>query len=547
MYAVSIDVMSRSSLDLRVETLGRELVVEGSVRDDLGRGIGYRRVRIVGENTRSEEDGLQGSFSAEATTNSAGYFRFTRLVPAGEWHVQGQFVGDIYTGSDDQEESVSVRERSPRVLIVAPAVVPVSEATVPVEVQVFVGGTPAAGTPITFESDCGQIPEGAVVGADGVAHAEFRFTRDAVGPCSVRAHAEGQSRFRDGEAYAAMRRFDEPTIRVRAEFVRGQPFFDGSWSVFVEVFDRYGGLEGGTIELSGSGDLLATSLVSENAVARFDVPESSLGDRSSIVATFIPDAGELRLSSEPLLLERPPSPSGIFGAISIAVAILLALVILAAVVREMRRSRPKSTVVKPTAAGVSTEPEVEVVAGSILVVVRDAEDSKPIEATIHVGDSDATFQSAASGVVVIPSPKGFSFHAVAPGYLPHRGAISHPGKGRRAVIRLKSVRAEVRDILREVLSGIGGEQGNWWGKISVRSVTRKTLAEVRTLRREPLRASTHRRELYRLIETAQRTAADAEALEALTLLVDDVYFGGGGELETVEVARALADATRGLQ
>lgn len=538
--ALSIDVMSRSSLELRVETLGRELVVRGSVRDDLGRGIGYRRVRIVGE-----AEG--GQFSAEATTNSAGQFRFTRMVPPGEWSVRGEFVGDIYTGSDEEVRSVPVRDRSPRVLMAAPAVVPVSERSAPLQVQVYVGGTPAVGTPVTFESDCGEVPSGAVVDTSGVATAQFDFSREAVGPCTVRAQVSGQLRFRDGEAYATMRRFDQPTIRLRGEFVRGEPFADGEWIVSVEAFDRYGGLEGGTIELGVDGVTQGSGGVPSSGVARFVIDEEAVGARASVVATFVPDVGELRLASEPLVLERPPSPSGIFGAISIGVALLLGLAILAAVVREMRRAKPGRPKPNPVVASVSVEVDEEADAGSILVIVRDAEDSLPLVATIQLAGTAEEYRSASTGVVLIPRNTGFSFEAVAAGYMPHRGTIAHPGKGRRAVIRLKSVRAEVRDLLREVIWGIRGDQRKWWGRLSVRTVTATTLSSVRTLRREPARATTHRGELYRLISEAQRSASDAEALEALTLLVDDVYFGGGGELETVEVARALAEATRGLR
>ena len=536
--ALPIDIVSRTSLDLSTHTIGREIVVTGRASDDLGRGLGFRRVRVQGTAD-------QGEFSVEAMTDGRGLFRVNRIVAPGEWSVSGRFVGDLFTGADEAEEIVEVRDRAPRVAFAVPAIVPVSEPSAELLVQVTVGGRPALGAAVTFASDCGQVIGGASVGPDGVARATFRFSDGATGLCTIEAQITGQRRFGPASAVATLRRFETPTLRLRGEFERGAPFAEGEWKIWVEAFDRYGSLDGARVELSRGEQELAAALVSPGG-ALITLPESVIGAESSVVATLVPDVGDLRLSTEPLVLVRPPSPSRVFGSWSTGFALLFVVVILVGVAREIRRSKPRTEKPKVVVAGVSAEVAPDGVEGVITAVVRDAEDSRTLAATLTLVDSGERTTTESDGVVHLEAAPRIAFEASAPGYLPLRGSITPPPKGRRAVIRLKSVRAEVRDVLRDVIERLQGKRSRWWGRSTVRVVSAKTLAQARTLRSAPERESTHRAELARLLLDAREAHGEAEALEALTLLVDDIYFGGGGEIAAVELAHELAEATRRL-
>ena len=538
--ALPIDIVSRTALELRTHTVGREIVVTGRASDDLGRGLGFRRVRVGGQSSG-------GEFSVEAMTDARGSFRVSRIVSAGAWTISGRFVGDLFTGADEATDTLEVRDRPARVAFAAPAIVPVSEASAPLAVQVTVGGRPALGASVTFASECGQVAGGAAVGPDGVARADFRFANGATGLCIIEAHITGQRRFGPASAVATLRRVESPTLRVQGEFQRGAPFAEGEWRVWVEAFDRFGSLDGATIELSRDRAVIATALVTPGRGAEFTLPESLIGPESSVVATLVPDAGDLRLATGPLLLVRPPSPSRVFGSWSTALAVILGLVIIAAVARETRRLRPRSANARPVVAGVSAEVAEEIeIEGIIIAVLRDTEDSRPIVGTVRVVATGATLVAGSDGLIQLAATPPIEFEASAEGYLPLCGVISRPPRGRRAVVRLKSVRAEVRDVLREVIDRLEGKRTQWWGRSTVRAVSSEALRRTRLLRSPPERARTHRAELLRLLVAAEQPHGDADALEALTLLVDDVYFGGGGELAAVELARDLAEATRGL-
>jgi hypothetical protein len=538
--AVPIDIVSRTSLDLRTHAVGREIVVTGRVSDDLGLGLRFRRVRIEG---RSEH----GEFSVEAMTDARGAFRVNRIVSPADWTISGRFVGDLFTDADEVEDTIAVRDRPPRVAFSVPAIVPVSEPTAPLAVQVTVGGRPGLGAAVTFESDCGQVAGGAAVGPDGVARADFRFEHGATGVCAIEARVTGQRRFGPASAFAEMRRIESPTVRASGEFERGVPFVEGQWTIRVEAFDRFGSLEGARVEVDRDGVVLGAAVLPASGVVAIVLAESVIGAESSIIATLVPDVGDLRLSTSGLVLVRPSSPSQVFGSLSTGLALLLGLVILGGLVREIRRSRPRAGSTKPVVAGVGAERGEEEIDGVIVVVVRDVEDSLPLVATIKLVATGEVLTSGADGLVHFESAPQIDFEAHASAYVPLKGTITRPPRGRRAVIRLKSVRAEVRDVLRDVIDRVHGERTRWWGRITVRSASEEALKQARMLRLPPRRESTHRAEFARLLLAASAQRGDAEALEALTLLVDDMYFGGGGDFSAVELARELADATRGLE
>lgn len=538
-HALPIDVIGRTTLAVDGHTIGHELVVSGRATDDLGRGVPFRRVRVEGTSE-------SGRFVAEAVTDPRGSFEVRRVLPSAEWSVTARFVGDLFTEGAEEVLDVEVRPRVVRAALSSPNIVPVSERSAPLTVQVTVGGRPAVGAPVRFESECGAVVGGASVGADGLAHGDFVFGDDAVGECAVVAVVAGQRRFKTARANASMRRIDAPTVRLTGRFERGGPFLDGEWTVDVEAFDRYGTLRGARIDLSRDGVEFASTRVTGPTSAVFRIAEAEIGVSAEIVATLVPDVGELRLSTAPLMLVRPPSPSRVFGFWSVGLASLLGLIIIGGIVREIRRARPQSEARRPAVAGVVEEPAPEMSADMALIVVRDVEDETPIRAVVTRVEDGQRWESGTNGLIELRHFDPFEFTAVADGYVPLRGTISVPRAGRRAVIRLKSVRAEVRDVLRVSLESLRGRESRWWGRRTTWRVTEEAIREARTLRKSPTRAATHRAELARLLALAAEARGEAEALEALALLVDDLYFGGSGELAAVELAHELAAAARGL-
>lgn len=538
-HAVPLDVVGRTTLRVDWHTIGQELVISGRATDDLGRGVPFRRVRVEG--TASD-----AAFRAEAVTDAAGGFEVRRIVGSGEWTVRVHFAGDLFTEGDEHSIPVEVRSLTAQVEVLAPTIVPVSEGSAPLGVHVTVGGRPAVGAPVRFNSECGTVPGGAAVAVDGFARGDFVFADGAIGPCDVYLVIEGQRRFTSVSASTQIRRIEAPTVRVSGQFERGGPFLDGEWLVRVEAFDRYGTLDGAQIDLLRDGDTLAGARL-DGSAALFRVSESEIGARSEVVAVLVPDVGELRLTTEPLVLVRPPSPSRVFGFWSVALASALALIIVVGIVREVRRARPETTRRAPAVAGVVQESAPDRGDGVIEILVRDVEDGRPLGGAIVRADDGAQWTTSDDGRLTVPPFDRLAFEAQADGYLPLRGTIRRPEGQKRAVIQLKSVRAEVRDVLRAAIERLNGPKSPWWGRRTTWRVTEETIRSLRTLRMAPTREATHRAELNRLFEATADAHGEAEALEALALLVDDVYFGGGGGRDTVALAEQLSAVSRRLK
>jgi len=106
--ALDLRVQGRSQLTVDVRTAGTQLLVSGSLRDDLGQSLPHRKVRV--ELERSSRERVEEASTAE--TNRDGEYRVRLEVPPGEYTVRATFEPTPHLRGARAEGSVRA-EREP--------------------------------------------------------------------------------------------------------------------------------------------------------------------------------------------------------------------------------------------------------------------------------------------------------------------------------------------------------------------------------------------------------------------------------------------------
>ena len=530
--AASLDVGARSALQMFGTTLGFEVRVWGTLRDELGRAVPYRRVQLTG---RSATD----AFETEVMSDASGAFRHDRVVPEGAWEIRARFAGDFYLDGSDGVVDVSVVRVPARLEVLVPAVIGVDVSSFEVRAMLTVAGAPVPGAPMEAIAGCGVPPVLRATDGGGRSVGAVAVRDQEGGECRVQVRALGEGRFADVTHAVAVRRIASPVIGLEARYARPGPFADGAWEIRVDARDASGPIVGAQLELFSEGVSFGAARSDDAGEARFGFSELALADGAALSVTLFGDAGALRLDSEPLVLRRPPSASRVFGWVSAAAVGLLVLALGWAVSREVRGKRPV-TRVRERAPVSDRAVAVAALGPGWWVAVCDADSGSAIASAEVLWDG-AVVGLDASGRLLLGEAEAAELEVRAAGYVPARVSLRRPRVGRETVVRLRSIRAEVRDVLRSVVAELeGGTEVGWWGVRTIEDVRRTVGGGLVMLRRAPQRARLQRQELGRLLALSPRQRVDA--FEALTLLVDAVYFGGRGTDDAViELARALAE------
>lgn len=528
--AEPFEVGARTTVDVRLSSVGTQLRVEGTLRDDVGQPVAFRSVRISGE---AGDNG----FETQVLSDTRGGFRYERVVVPGSWEVEAAFVGDYFVEPAEGRSVHTVARERADVSIAAPGIVGVDLETLPVRIRVRVGDRPAPEVVVSLTASCGVVEALPETDSTGNVAALVRVRERTGGPCVLHASTRGTDAFEPAASAATVRRIESPTLSVDARFHRPSPFEAGTWTLDVSARDRHGPIGGVRAVAMVDGVTVAEERTDGRGLAALSlapVGEASTTARVSLVA----DAGGLALTSDPIVLEPPPNASTVFGWWSALAVLLVASLAVWAAVREIRRARPvRENSARPAVEAIP--PPVD--DGRWWIVVCDEDERSRIANAVLDGDG---VSQEGEGAFVCEG-RHCTVRVSAPGYVPVTHRIERPMDGQSTVIALRSFAAEVREILRSEVSRVAPDDATWWGRDTIARVRRRVASQLRTLRKSPQRERLQSRELERLLAAFQGGRADAvDRFEALTYLADVTYFGGRtADARTLALAHALVSST----
>lgn len=533
--AAALDVAARSSVEADADSIGAELRVRGTVRDDLGRPVPFRNLRLSG---RSE---AAPPIDTWIRSDGSGRFEWRRVVRPGSWTVEVTFPGDPYTDASGATGRVAVVPAPAALRVSGPTVVPAGTDRVRLLAGVQVGDLPADRVPIALESSCGE-PLDAMTDGEGEAELTLALGVSEATVCELRLTAVGEGRFESTSARHVIRVVRRPTLALEAVFVARGPFDEGAWQVTAAAWDDLGPIPGATlrIQLSDGTPLVEGDSAGDGRVLE-RIAASEVPSGAGIAVALVVDGGVVAVS-DALVPGTPTRFADVFGPAALAASALAVVALLFALFRERRGAKPPPR--ERTLPAVETAVDAragERSDGAWVVEVRDAETNGLIPSTIHIGT--AAHATDSGGRLTMPERSQTGIRVSAPGYVPAELELRPPRRGRHTIVRLRSVRAEVRDLLRRVVAERGGEgvASDWWGRATLDEVRTRVAGSVRRLRRPRPREALLRAELARLLaDAAEPGAAPVASFEALTVLVDTVYFGGAGGDEVLTLARQLA-------
>lgn len=549
-----IEIASHARVDLAEESEGLTWTVSGTLRDDNGVGLPFRRVRI---DFHGDGDGLPER-SDEVRTDRGGTFAAAHRLPAGAWRAEVRFEGDAFVDAVAAEIAATLEPVTPSLRVDAPRTIDARVDRFPLRVEV-------AGSPdlsVLATADCFDI--------SGSGAEREAFVRDDAGlRCTLVAEAAVASGFAARED-VAVRRVEGAGVALTldATFASSSPFLPGAWTLSGQARDTAGPIHGARIVWMqrGSGAPgqaaparniqsaraldsprdreLASALTDADGVAVAQVPGDDVRDGELFAVLRVDVPGDLALATSGTLSVARPGRALDWVPRIFAGVVLLAIIGVATLMRRPRRAArvetPALPAPRPPRAELIVVPSSDDASTGVQGRAFDAELEIPLRCQISWPGGQTT--SDAEGCFALPSlPPSTRVNFAAPGFRPLATSVPNHGRVR---IRLRPYRVDVLDAWRDVVRAHrpdGVNVDRWWGRRVLGDVRERVARVVQTLRRAPQAEPVERREYAAWLERTASEATPVEAVEALGRMVEHAYFGAEvTDAETVAQAKRLA-------
>lgn len=550
--ARQIEVATTTTVALDTESVGLELLVTATLRDNVAQGLAYRPMEIstVCEGAAPQRDQLE--------TDANGVARLSLVGAAGTCEVVATYPGDRFHDGSEATTTERLALAQPRLTVDAPRTVAGSQWRGLIVATAEIDGTELTELGATLTSPCLDLAPHDVADAWIVTPTPGTGTT-----CAWTLDVPVTTRHAGATTSGTIRRVTAPQVTVHVEPLRVAPFAAPRWQVVGEVLDADGGVADGRVELRLDDEPPITTRTDAEGrwALQIGLPRGTSGQHV-VEARFVPDLPDgAEATSRRTAFDVPRSA---VDQVPLATLVMLTVVLLALGVGRLalawsqrRRTRPRAPgagVSEAAAPGPSpATPDAE---GGARFVLRDADTGWAIPGRIEVtaGDSVIVLTPGADGQARCDRPGGagrWVVRASSPGYVALETTSAPPRAGRALVVRLVSVRSRVRRVLEDLVAELGvGEaiESRWWGRRTTGEVRDVLARHLRRLRHAPARDPVARRELLRLVELARDHSGRGpavEAAEALAMFADDVTFGDRGWDEgAVDIAEGLADRVR---
>lgn len=537
-----VDVAARTGLQFDTFTDGLDVSVDGVLRDNNGSRLPRRAV--VAAYTRAGQS--VPALTESTRTDNEGAFRLGRRLQPGVWEISVAFEGDDFHAPATEAATVEAAPFETTLTIDAPATVGSEVTELDVTIVALAGATPAPDAWLDVSATCGAI--------EPVDETRWRlFWTERVAGCRIEAGLDGGVEAVPAAATALLRRVGAAQLDVAATWAAPTVFDAPAWRIDVQALDEHGPLQGLRVAVvadgEGSGQPLAEARTAEDGAAWLPVE----GDLSAVrVVAHRDEPPATVATSAPIALESPARALRAVPLVASGLALLLLAGMIVGVVRDRRAAHPEVVAPpRPPAPGVREERAAAVADDeglpAVVGVVLDAEWGTPLSATLTADDA-RVWRADGTGAFQLDVFEPIELLAEAPGYVPLRVLMRPPAPGRHLVVRLEAWRTRLLSLWREVVSDVrppGVEPNAWWGRDTVHDVRLRTVAALRTLRREPAPDANEVRTLATRIEEALASGAPDAAADALGRLVAHRYFDG--EIvgsEDIELAEQLARLVR---
>jgi hypothetical protein len=576
---LDVRVQGRSELDARVVTAGTRIIVQGKLRDDLGKPLPQRTIGIAlfdGESDqRIEGRGVQ--------TDRRGEFRSPFEVMPGQYRITLRFESTSHVTGTVFEETVAVERQPVSLDVRAPELVHGDGASVQLDISASIEGV---GVELPVE-----------VRQDGELFAETTLDENGRGSVEVGSRLEaGTNAFEvvvpaggtreKASAGVEIRRVDEMSVdaEVAPVFERLQrgAAVDGVVSgesgpieglrvrATLTPVDKPEGVDREQKKATETGELVGTAETDGEGQFHIFYGRENLPDgewRASVQIT--PEVGaSIERDVGTFTIDRSFSRLVINGAIGLAALVLLLVAsrevwdVVRAKLEEMRRRREQTRrrerafdeeetleavpvaadEVEQTEAGDRRLQgyvwdgwdETRVEGARLELRASGAEEPADVETTDAQGEfafdelSDGSFELVITADYYVRGR--FSFE------IPHDGALAH------CRFELVPVPLKIRRLYQSLIELARGE--DLWGELSpreIRSVVAGVLETGEPGRSEGKGAERFVRRIRRLLKGDDQPATPREFLEALTDIVEETYFGPRRyDEETWRLARRIA-------
>lgn len=561
--AFEVSVRARTTLQVEPYADGRSLLITGVLRDNVYQGLHDRTVvvwlaRPGWEPIDRDGSPAMGRDYAPSRENAAmvrrvrtdrnGRFEFADVLDDGVWVIGVDFDGGRHHAPVRTTRAVELSRDELTIDLAAPSATPYW-APLSVIVQATRNGQPEPGIPLLVRVDGTEIGEGRATNEFGELQASIDRL-EAPGMTNIRTAFGGNSHFAPASAFMDVMAYEWARLPLEATLIDRRD--ERKVAVLGRLVTDQGVVPGAAVELTvepGARSWLLTT--DERGEFRLPVPLTE-GDTGVLTATatfrpFDSDDPDLTIVG----LARLEIKRGVVPTVSSwakpAAALACCVLLLVAIGRRIRHRLKQRKARVPRTAPIlkaATKGLIEygppllaqkehawVVSGSIRDADLGVALSRAEVELVYRGENKLKIPATTEGFFSTGElePGSYVLRISCPGFVAMTSDVSIPHKGRFVgmEVYLVSVRSWVRHHYRRFAEdlALGGEEPIKWGWFTPRQIEDAAgkvysqihvegMAQANLTFRERLRAALQRKE------------GDSEGilLEALTLLVEEVYF-----------------------